>query len=69
MQPLRVVEIIDVGCDSLLDVLTAHPGLLPQEFSFQGLEEAFRDSIVPAVSPSAHGHDKAMGRKEFAVIL
>lgn len=35
MQPLRVVEIIDVGCDSLLDFLTAHPGLLSQEFSFQ----------------------------------
>lgn len=69
MQPLRIIEIIDVGCHSLLDLLTRHPCVPPQKFSFHGLEEAFRDRIVPAVSLSAHGHDKTMGRKEFAVIL
>jgi hypothetical protein len=49
LQPLRIIEIIDVRCDSLLDVLTRHLGLPPQEFSFQDLEEAFRDGIIPAV--------------------
>ncbi|GBD57549.1 hypothetical protein NBRC103581_02138 [Gluconobacter wancherniae NBRC 103581] len=34
MQPLRITEIMDVGCESLLDLLTRHPYLLPQEFSF-----------------------------------
>ncbi|OUJ02618.1 hypothetical protein HK14_05390 [Acetobacter cibinongensis] len=69
MQPLRIIEIIDVGCDSVLDVLTRHPCLLPQEFSFQGLEEAFRDGILPAVPLSAHGYEKAISRKELPVSL
>ncbi len=69
MQPLRIIEIIDVACDSLFDVLARPPCLPPQEFSFQGLEEAFRDSIVPAVSFSAHRHDKAMSREEPPVSL
>ncbi|KXV63047.1 hypothetical protein AD949_08470 [Acetobacter orleanensis] len=65
MQPLRIIEIIDGACDGLHDVLTRAPNLSPQEFRFQGLEEALRDRIVPAVSLSAHGHDKAMGGKEL----
>lgn len=69
MEPLRIVKIIDVACDGLLDLLARHPCVLPQEFSFQCLEKAVRDSIVPAVSLSAHEHDKAMSKKDLAVIL
>lgn len=47
MQPLRIVKIIDVVCDDLLDLLKRHPCVPPQEFSFRGLEEALRDSMVP----------------------
>lgn len=50
MPPLRVVEIVDVKSDGLLDLLTCAPGLSPQEFRFQGFEEAPRHCIIPAVS-------------------
>lgn len=69
MHSLRNVEFVDVGCDSLLDLLTCAPGLPPHEFCFQGFEEAFRHGIIPAVSLSAHGHDKTMGRKELTIRL
>ncbi len=69
MPPLRVVEIVDVKSDGLLDLLTCAPGLSPHEFCFQGFEEAFCHCIIPAVSLSAHGHEKAMSRKELTVSL
>lgn len=59
MQPLRIAKIIDVACGALLGILAHSPCLPSQEFSFQGLEEAFRDSIVPTVSLSAHKNGKA----------
>ncbi|KXV69488.1 hypothetical protein AD951_06365 [Acetobacter malorum] len=59
MQPLRIAKIIDVGCGALLDILAHSPCLLPLEFSFQSLKEAFRDNMVTAVSFSAHGNGKA----------
>ena len=36
MQPLRVVEIVDVARDNLLNFLTCVSDLSPQEFRFSG---------------------------------
>lgn len=49
VQPLRIVKIIDIVCDDLLNLLRRHPCVPPQELSFQGLEETLRDSSLPAV--------------------
>ena len=39
MHSLRIVEFVDVGCDSLLDLLTCAPGLPPQESAFKVLKK------------------------------
>lgn len=49
-----MAEIIDGVCGGLSDLLTCAPWLSPQAFGLQGFEKALRDSIVPAVSLSAH---------------
>nr|WP_235045126.1 hypothetical protein [Gluconobacter thailandicus] len=69
MQPLRVVDIVDVRSDGLLNLLTRALNLSPHEFYFQGFEEALSHCTIPTVSLSAHGYEKAMSGKELTVSL
>lgn len=58
MQPLWVVEIVDVARDGLLGLVTCAPGLSSQEFRFQDFEEALSHRIIPFCSWTRESHEQ-----------
>ena len=54
MPASRIVEAIDVFKDGDLSVSTCAPGALPQQLSFDRLEEGFHCRVVVAIASPTH---------------
>ena len=54
MAAARIVKAIDLLEDGYLGRASCLPRMPPDQFSFDGLEERFDDSIVKTISLAAH---------------
>lgn len=64
-----IVEAIDVFEDGHLGVATRWPGLLPEQLSFDGLEEGFDSRVVVAIPSSAHGRLEPILAHHLLVVM
>ena len=73
MQPLIVVEHLDIGEELSFSVIQVDQVDVIQPFGFQRPEERFGNRIVPTICLSAHALNKLMGvdslSKAIAAIL
>ena len=59
VEPLGVVEAVDVLADDVLGVVEVGEGMQPSALELEGREQALGDSIVLAVACAAHAADDA----------
>src|SRR5262245_35270286 len=69
MEPLEIVEPIDVGADRLLRSSRRGVGLVVNELGAQRREEALRDGVVPAVALLAHALGHAHRSERSTVVV
>src|SRR6267142_580487 len=68
VQPLPIVEALDVLEDSELRLCVCLEDAAADELGLEGAEEAFRAGVVPAVGPPAHAADKTVLAKQLTVL-
>ncbi len=68
MEPLAIIEYLQVIKEGQVDLGMGEPVLAMNEFGFKGAEERFHGGIVVAVSGGAHAGEDAVTLEELTVI-